>query len=46
MPRLLRPLTSGLISGPAAAISRRLADTYLSKPETLILLCLSAGGRE
>lgn len=39
-------LTPGLISGDGAAIARRLAEKYVSKTESLILLCLAAGASE
>ncbi|KLT46215.1 hypothetical protein CC85DRAFT_57399 [Cutaneotrichosporon oleaginosum] len=36
----------GLKSGISAATATSLADTYLGKPESLILLCLAAGGSD
>lgn len=37
------PLTSGLVSEEGEDESRELATKYLSKPQTLILFCMSAG---
>ncbi|BEJ17136.1 hypothetical protein CspHIS471_0605370 [Cutaneotrichosporon sp. HIS471] len=36
----------GLVTGEGEGISRNLANTYVKKPESLVLLCLAAGGRD